>query len=243
MSALPLFWAEGDPQMALSQTEQRAPIIAALDKRFDVQPIDLITAEALMPFRMVMLAQPGALSPRELVSLDEWIRAGGHAIIFADPALEWPSIYGLGDPRRAPLVTLLDPLFTHWNVQLTASALATHQHDAQERSLMDVPVFTNTPGRWISQSKMCEVQDNGFRLSCQIEKGRAILVADADLLDEASRSEDGNSNSAVIVSVVESLTQDLPQKQSDRIQDQRKNNSPSISRDDSNMREMGNGRP
>ena len=213
MTALPLFWAEGDPKMALSQTEQKAPIIEALEQRFDVRPVDLITPESLKPYRLLMLAQPGALSPRELVSLDDWVRAGGRVVIFADPALEWPSIYGSGDPRRAPSVTLLDPLFTRWKAQLTASPAATHQHDAQERSLLDVPIFTNTPGLWITTSTDCVAADNGFRLVCKIGKGHAELVADADVLDERSRAEEGNSNSAVVIALIESISSDLPKRE------------------------------
>ena len=229
MTALPLFWAEGDPKIALSQTEQKAPIVVALEQRFDVQPIDLITAESLKPHRLLMLAQPGALSPRELVFLDEWVQAGGRVVIFADPALEWPSIYGMGDPRRAPSVTLLDPLFTHWNVRLAPSQPVTHQHDAQERSLLDVPIFTNSPGRWANTSADCAMADNGFRLTCKIGKGRAELVADADVLDERSRAKEGNSNSAVVIALIESLSSNTSEREDLKIQDQRKNSAPTRS--------------
>ena len=53
MTALPLFWAEGDPQLAVSQTDQKAPFVEALEQRFDVRPIDLITPESLKPYRLL----------------------------------------------------------------------------------------------------------------------------------------------------------------------------------------------
>ncbi len=238
LSALPLFWAEGDPELAFSQETQTAPIIDALRRRFDVQPIDLVTLKNLKSFRLLMLAQPTALSPQELVVLDEWVLAGGRVVIFADPQLEWPSLYGLGDPRRAPPVTLLDPLFTHWKVTMTAAGADTHEHEAAgENHLMGEAISTNAPGRWTTQSNACELADDGLRASCRIGKGRAELVADADLLDEASRLEEGGSNAGAILALVESLAKGLPPVVAQPNQDQKKNKRELVGRDDSNLRE------
>ncbi len=238
LSALPLFWAEGDPELALSQTSQRAPIIEALDGGFDVRPIDLITFETLKPFRLLMLAQPSALAPQELVALDQWIRDGGRVAIFADPQLEWPSIYGLGDPRRAPPVTLLDPLFTHWGVRISAPSADAHGHAVpDELRLMGKPVSTRTPGRWTTESKACALADDGLRVSCRIGRGRAELVADADILDEASHNEDGVSNAEAAVALFESLAKGLAPDAPVPIQDQRRNMATPIGRGDSNLRE------
>jgi hypothetical protein len=238
LSALPLFWAEGDPQLALSQETQTAPIIDALRMRFDVQPVDLLSPENLKSFRLLMLAQPRVLSPQELVVLDEWVLAGGRVVIFADPQLEWPSLYGLGDPRRAPPVTLLDPLFTHWKVTMAPVGPDAHQHEGtDEMQLMGESISTNAPARWTTKSNACVLADDGLRASCRIGKGKAELVADADLLDEASRLQEGGSNAGAVLALVESLAKGLPQAVSQPNQDQRKNKILPIGRDDSNLRE------
>jgi hypothetical protein len=165
-------------------------------------------------------------------------------VIFADPYLEWPSIYGLGDPRRAPPVTLLDPLFDHWKVKLAASQTDLHEHaNGHELSLMDKTIDTSTAGSWMTQSPGCALADAGFRLSCRIGKGRAELVADADLLDEASRAKNGSSNAPAVIALVESLAKGLPQSIPKQNQDQRKNKIPLIGRDDSNLREKESLRP
>ena len=118
MSALPLFWREGDVRDALAKGEQRAPVIVALAQQFRVKPLDVLTADAIRPFKLLMLAQPRGLSPEELVAIDAWVRVGGRLLVFADPVLNWPSSYPMGDRRRAPPVTLLDPLFKHWGLDL-----------------------------------------------------------------------------------------------------------------------------
>ena len=63
---------------------------------------------------LLLLAQPRALAPAEMVKLDSWVRDGGKLLILADPALQWGSLYPLGDKRRPLFTSLLSPLFSHW---------------------------------------------------------------------------------------------------------------------------------
>jgi ABC-type uncharacterized transport system len=159
-TALPLMWGEGDPVDILSGRAKRSAILDGLD----VRAIDTVTAVSLGS-DVLVVAQPRAMMPEELVALDDWVRRGGRAAIFADPLLKWPSRYALGDPRRAPPVTLLDPLLAHWGVTLEPGPDGTGQW--------------NIPAKGAGA---CTPVD-AVTIDCRVGKGRALLVADADLLD------------------------------------------------------------
>ena len=177
MTALPLFWGEGGAKAVLAGPDLRAPIITALEAAHRVRPVDLLDTAAFTGTDILLLAQPRILGAQELVDLDAWVRRGGHALIFADPELVWPSALPMGDPRRAPPVTLLDPLFTHWGITLAPDA-------AQAAADVDgQAVWPDRRGRWITFPAACQPMADALILSCTIGKGRALLVADADLLD------------------------------------------------------------
>ncbi len=154
-TALPLMWGEGDPADILSGRAKRS---AALDG-LDVRAIDTVNASTL-DTGILVVAQPRAMAPAELVALDSWVRGGGRVAVFADPRLDWPSRFALGDPRRAPPVTLLDPLLAHWGVRLDLGA----------------------DGAGVWQRGACATVD-AITIDCRIGKGRALLIADADVLD------------------------------------------------------------
>lgn len=154
-TALPLMWGEGDPGDVLSGRAKRSAMLDGID----VRPIDLVSAKALGA-DLLVVAQPRAMAPPELVALDAWVREGGRALIFADPRLDWPSLYPLGDPRRAPPVTLLDPLFNHWGVRLNLGE--------------------GSSGRW--ERGPCLAID-AVSIDCRIGRGRVLMIADADVLD------------------------------------------------------------
>lgn len=111
MTALPLFWAEAGPH---GTGAGDAPIVTLLRTHFDVMPIDDAAGLGATRARALLLAQPRALSPDQLAAIDAWVRAGGTALVLADPLLRWPTALPLGDRRRAPVVSGLDPLLIHW---------------------------------------------------------------------------------------------------------------------------------
>lgn len=180
VTALPLFWAEG----ASGLVEPRdAPIIAVLRTRFDVRPLDAPDAASLAAFRTLLLAQPRALSPTALVAIDDWVRAGGRAVILADPLLRWPSPLPPGDRRRPPAISLLDPLLVHWGVALERPAGAAV---AEERRLLaDARLITLVgSSHFRSATDMCLRRRDAPVAQCAIGRGKVVLVADADLLDD-----------------------------------------------------------
>jgi hypothetical protein len=129
----------------------------------------------------MLLAQPRALSPGELVALDAWVRKGGRLLILTDPALVWPTRLPLGDIRRPPPAGLLSPLLDHWGVTLEAPAsraLVTTDFDtgASTRRLA-----LHAPGRLVASQPACASLQS-WLARCQVGRGEALILADADLM-------------------------------------------------------------
>jgi ABC-type uncharacterized transport system len=204
MTALPLFWGEGGPVDIVQGQGGRSPVLAALDADYQVTPVDILNAETLETAQRLILAQPTALRPEELVALDDWVRKGGQLLVFADPELLWPSAMSIGDPRRAPVRSLLGPLLSHWGLTLNlpkaqTPAIALGKIDGNLVSLVQ-------PGRWSVQSGACRISDDALLARCRIGKGQAVLVADADMLDARVWAESRVDNRASVSRLVTELT-------------------------------------
>ena len=183
MTTLPLQWSEGGVEADLAEDAQPHPAFARLAQSYDVQPLDDV--RDLAERRVLLLAQPRAFSPAELVQLDSWVRKGGRILILADPALQWGSLYPLGDKRRPLFTSMLSPLFTHWGLELVLPIA-----DAEPmaiRKIGKLSIRMQTPGEWLKinrgGSARCVLAEDGLVADCRIGIGRALLVADADLLD------------------------------------------------------------
>lgn len=183
MSSLPLRWQESMRGKTFDLDAESAPAFARLTAKQDVRLLD--NFENLSDIKVLLLAQPRALSGAEHVLLDQWVRDGGRAIILADPALAWESIYPLGDKRRPLFTSLLSPLLNHWGLQLELNM------DAEERDVVrtiaGLKIRTQTIGIWSrfkegTGAAKCTLSDDNVRADCRIGKGRAIMLADADLL-------------------------------------------------------------
>jgi hypothetical protein len=168
MTTLPLVWSEGGVEADLAKDAAPHPAFTRLSVHYDITPIDDLEAWASRPKHMLLLAQPRAFAPSELVWIDNWVRQGGLVLILADPALQWGSLYPLGDKRR-PLFEVEGP--------------------ASMRKIGAFNIRTVTPGEWLPKKSTaknrCAILAKGLLADCRIGKGRAILVADADFLDAA----------------------------------------------------------
>lgn len=181
VTGLPLFWY---PDRRLDEYvatgDGRSPLVDHLHAR----AVDHIDAATLRGLDALVLAQPRLLQPTELVALDGWIRQGGRAVIFADPLLMWPSALPLGDPRRAPLTSLLDPLLLHWGLRLEPVARGGDGIDRRVLAGGHVLIMAGA-SRFAPQGRTpCTFAERGLMALCPIGKGKVRLVADADLLDD-----------------------------------------------------------
>ena len=176
MTSLPIVWGEYgafDPRSRPSRTYQ------ALREEFDVQPLDSLDSKSLGSARLLLLAQPRWLSPSELVAVDDWVRRGGRAVILADPALKWPSDLPLGDVRRPVQSSLLGPLLGHWLLELEPprrDEMVTIWPDDRRRMIV-----ADSPGRFAGKRGKRPLGTSIIAYRT-VGRGRAILLADADLM-------------------------------------------------------------
>lgn len=176
MTALPIVWGEGgffDP------ASRPALAYRALQEEFEMRPIDVLDAPSLAGSRLLLLAQPRWLAPAELVALDAWVRGGGRALILTDPSLAWESALPLGDIRRPPPAGLLKPLLDHWGL-----ALEPGEGGARRLSVGGRLLALEAPGRFRRAGAACAVAHPQVA-HCRIGRGRALLIADADLMRDA----------------------------------------------------------
>lgn len=179
ISALPLFWQDGEDGI---QSHADAPIIQILRQRFEVRPIDSLLLPGMQGAKAVLLAQPRSLSDAELSSLDHWVRRGGDMVLLADPLLRWPSPLPLGDRRRAPAVTMLAPLLARWGVALLPpSSTGEKRQVLANGSLLTTMTASSFAVRDPSK---CWVEQDALIARCMLGRGHAVLVADADLIDD-----------------------------------------------------------
>lgn len=204
MTALPILWGEGGVADVLAGRAGPSPALRSLEADYAVSPVDALSKVALAGKRLILVAQPRALAPGELFDLDAWVRGGGKALILTDPALMWPSEFGLGDPRRPPVEGLLSPLLAHWELELQPPA-----EDAAAISVRNIggrAVRLAAPGQLRSKGSICRVAEEGLVARCRIGGGEAVIVADADILDERLWGE-GVENMAAVGAWLSELSQ------------------------------------
>lgn len=188
MTGLPIRWGEGDIDATLRGKRGPSESWRWLDKYFAMSVLDTIDGEALKDHWLMLLAQPRALSPDELVALDTWVRRGGRVLILTDPSLRWPSIYPPTDPRAPPAMSLLDPLLDHWRLRLDLLDPGGRRGVEQvsvEAGGRRWKLAVAAPGRFVTTGSRCRLEHAGLFARCTIGRGKAVLIADADLMADA----------------------------------------------------------
>lgn len=185
LTSLPLVFGE-----QFSLEDAGSPALRALQTRYRVVPISVADSPELARGRLLLMAQPLAQPAEDLVSLDSWVRGGGRVLLLADPMLEWPSKRPLGDPLRPPPMYMDTGLLAHWRLRLDTP----DKRGPRIGELDGFTVLTLSPG---TLSGKCAIDSQGLVARCRVGKGRATVIADADLLDtpalgpEASHNLDG----------------------------------------------------
>jgi hypothetical protein len=224
LSGLPLIWDEED---ALGG--KPTAFYTALDRAYQVHPIDAATEATLGTASLLLVAQPRPPGPAALVAIDDWVRGGGRALILTDPALRWPSGLVLGDPRRAPIDDGLGPLLLHWGLKLESpgegKVLIVRDIDGRRLAMA-------APGRFIAQGRNCVIMHGGLMADCAIGRGRALLLADADLLHDllwigpgavgTTRAGRLADNPAFVIDQIDRLSGHASRGQADRVDWMRK---------------------
>jgi hypothetical protein len=152
-----------------------SPALEALEARYRVVPISVTDDKDLARGRLLLMAHPLAQPAEGLVALDAWVRGGARVLLLADPMLEWPSSRRLGDPLRPPPVFMDTGLLAHWGLRLDSG----DGRGPKLRRLGQREVLTASPGALFGG---CEISSDRLVAHCRIGKGRATVVADADLL-------------------------------------------------------------
>jgi hypothetical protein len=173
LTSLPIMFGEG-----FSLQHNGSPALTALQRRYRVVPISVADPRELARGRLLLMAQPLAQPAEDLVALDRWVRSGGRVMLLADPMLEWPSNRPLGDPLRAMPMFMDTGLLAHWGLRLDAP----DQSGLQQGKLGGFEVVTDSPGEL---SGNCSIGSDRLVAHCDIGRGKATVVADADLLDTA----------------------------------------------------------
>ncbi len=188
VSSLPLVMPEAD-DIAGMLADRSPPhwALAVLRERGELKPLDsLAGADGKLPLAadaLLVMAQPWPLAPQENVALDNWVRAGGRVLLFADPMLTFDSRFALGDRRRPQDVVTLSPILTRWGLRLERD-----EDIAPEPYVVDIggaAVPVALPGRFaLIPGSGCALEAHGLLAKCRIGKGRVVALADAALLEE-----------------------------------------------------------
>jgi hypothetical protein len=180
VTSLPLVWGAGDGDISavLAGAAETPPIMRWLDRQFVLTHADALTPAALAATDVLLIAQPRLLDPASLVAIDSWVRGGGRALILADPALDWPPPFALGDPRNPERESMLAPLLARWGIQLQRGNGRT---GAQRIVQAGMPLRLLSAGT-LRGGRGCIASAQGSHLRCRIGQGRAVILADADFL-------------------------------------------------------------
>jgi hypothetical protein len=172
--------------------------LARLGTRYRVVPISVTDSPDLAKGRLLMMAQPPAQTAENLVTLDGWVRGGARVLLFADPLLEWPSKRPLGDSLRPPPMFMDTGLLAHWGVRLDAP----DERGPAVRKLGGYEITAVSAG---ALNGACEVSRDGLVARCRVGKGKATVVADADLLDVETLGGNARHNLDAVLEELASL--------------------------------------
>jgi hypothetical protein len=200
MTTLPIYWGEAAGMDELiAGTAEPHWARGALEREYELIPLDsLAGADGLAReggasqggIKHLLLAQPRALSGPENVALDDWVRGGGRLLLFADPMLTSHSQFSIGDRRRPQDVIFLSPILSRWGLSLQFD----EDQGMGERVEMlgDTALPVDLAGRFTiaetapDAAAKCALLASGIAADCVIGAGRALIIADAALLDQES---------------------------------------------------------
>jgi hypothetical protein len=213
-TSLPILWGESEDIRGFLGEKQDGHWARDLLQSGSLTALDsLAGAEGKLPLsrdHVLVLAQPRPLTPQENVALDDWVRSGGHVLLFVDPVLTVHSIFALGDARRPQDVAMLSPILGRWGLLLEFD----ERQEPGERlvRLSEGTVPVNLAGRFRAKeghggTALCAIEAAGLMADCRIGAGRVVALADAALLDEAGEAQDAETRRAILADLLRRASQ------------------------------------
>ncbi|WP_284124651.1 Gldg family protein [Parerythrobacter aestuarii] len=186
LTSLPILWSGSDAFAALATGDDNAAhwMVGTIERDYVLDPLDTLTDESLAPIDLLVLAQPRILTPQENVALDDWVRGGGHILIFADPQLAGDSDFPLGDPRRPLDTALLSPILDRWGLVLVHDL---DRETVRTVTLGDADMAVVAAGKFetsVAEGAACATRFEQILAECMVGEGRAVLLADATLVED-----------------------------------------------------------
>lgn len=181
LTGLPLRWSVSSSIAAMiAEGTNDDPSITRLTATGPVSLVDSLADHAPPPGGVLLIAHPRALAPQDLVAIDAFVRGGGRAVVLADALSGWPTRHPLGDPRNAPITSLLTPLLDHWGV--TLGAAPTGESESLSVDIEGARLRLFSAGRFDRLPSSCRAYAGRYAAHCRIGRGEVWLVGDADLL-------------------------------------------------------------
>lgn len=209
MSSLALVHGHGvDMTAMIAGRSTPHPLYQALKRAHTLIVADALDHDVLAGADLAILIQPHALPPSALVALDAYVREGGHLLLFADPALAWPRGAGLAGAQGPLRSSLISPLLQHWGIALVDPEREWVRLRPSGALLIHPGQFAALVGK--TGDAVCTVDQDGHVARCQPGRGRAVLVADADLIDPALIRDSVDSaaaNRRFVAELIRELTQ------------------------------------
>ena len=189
MTSLPIYWNEAaDPSDLLAPSGSRHWARAALERDHQLVPLDVLDGQ-LAGYEKLVLAQPRALSPAENVALDDWVRSGGHLLLFTDPMLTGHSEFAFGDRRRPEAIGMLSPILARWGLEMQFDEAGPANSRLVELESLSAVVPVSQPGHLVARENaggaagQCGISSESLLADCVIGQGRVLVLADATLLE------------------------------------------------------------
>jgi len=131
LSSLPLETGSGGMAAMLQGQAQPYMIYEELNQTYTTKMIDQNFDRIPADVSMLVIAHPPPLPPRQLYAIDQYVLAGGHALVFVDPMSEVATAAQGGGQITAPSSSDMKPLFLAWGVNYDASKMVLDRQLAQ----------------------------------------------------------------------------------------------------------------
>ena len=117
ISSLPLDTGAGGMQAAMQGQAQPFVIYEQLQQTYSTKMLDPNFASIPADVDVLMIVDPGPLTPQQLYAIDQFVLKGGRALVFVDPISEIASQgQGMGGEGGGPQSSNLPSLFRAWGV-------------------------------------------------------------------------------------------------------------------------------